>query len=91
MAKSKGCRSDDDDYNGTQRTGQLSRPNKATNFHFSITAYGAVAVVRNLNLLTSGTKRNEKSTSAWAVAAISLIGLCCWKWYKIVRYFWPTA
>lgn len=65
MAKSKGCRSDDDDYNGTQRTGQLGRPNKATNFHFSITAYGAVAVVRNLNLLTSGKTKNQQVLGQW--------------------------
>lgn len=44
-------------------TGQAGRANKATNFHFSITAHVAivlVVVVWNLNLLTSGKRKINK-------------------------------
>lgn len=49
-------------------TGQAGRANKATNFHFSITAHVVVVVlvvlvivvVRNLNLLTSGKTKNQQ-------------------------------
>lgn len=43
-------------------TGQAGRANKATNFHFSITAHVVlvVVVVWNLNLLTSGKTKNQQ-------------------------------
>lgn len=52
-------------------TGQAGRANKATNFHFSITAHVVlvvvvvlvvlvIVVVWNLNLLTSGKTKNQQ-------------------------------
>lgn len=49
-------------------TGQAGRANKATNFHFSITAHVVIVlvdvvvivVVWNLNLLTSGKRKINK-------------------------------